>query len=90
MPEQLKWDDSVDVVVVGSGNGGFTAALCSHYMGAGDVLLIEKSDKVGGTSATSGGGIWIPCSHYAKEAGADDSIADAQLYLDQTLEGEDN
>lgn len=83
------WDESVDVLVIGSGNGGFTAALCNHLMGAGDVLLIEKSDKVGGTSATSGGGIWIPCSHYAREAGANDSLAEAQQYLDQTLEGED-
>ena len=83
------WDHQLDVVVVGSGNGGFTAALCSHYMGAGDVLLIEKSDKIGGTSATSGGGVWIPCNHYAQQVGADDSLADAQLYLDQTLAGED-
>jgi len=83
-----QWDYEVDVLVVGSGNGGFTAALCNHLMGAGDVLLVEKSNKVGGTSATSGGGIWIPCSHYAKEAGAEDSLADAQAYLDQTLAGE--
>lgn len=83
------WDTSVDVLVVGTGNGGFTAALCNHLMGAGDVLLIEKGNKVGGTSATSGGGIWIPCSHYAQDAGAQDSIAEAQQYLDQTLAGED-
>ena len=90
MSEQIQqsWDEEYDVVVVGSGNGGFTSALSSHLMGAGKVLLIEKGDKVGGTSATSGGGIWIPCSHYAKEAGAEDSIAEAQRYLDQTLEGE--
>ena len=82
------WDHEVDVLVVGSGNGGFTAAICNHLMGAGEVLLIEKGEKVGGTSATSGGGIWIPCSHYAQEAGAEDSLADAQAYLDQTLDGE--
>ena len=58
-------------------------------MGAGEVLVVEKADKVGGTSATSGGGIWIPCSHYAQQAGAEDSIAEAQQYLDQTLAGED-
>lgn len=83
------WDESVDVLVAGSGNGGFTAAICSHLMGAGDVLLVEKGDKVGGTSALSGGGIWIPCNHYAQQAGAEDSIAEAQRYLDQTLQGED-
>ena len=83
------WDHSVDVLVVGSGNGGLTAALCNQLMGAGEVLVIEKADKVGGTSATSGGGIWIPCSHYAQQAGADDSVGEAQQYLDQTLAGED-
>ena len=80
---------TVDVLVVGSGNGGLTTALCNQLMGAGDVLVIEKASKVGGTSATSGGGIWIPCSHYAKQAGADDSLEEAQRYLDQTLAGED-
>lgn len=87
--QRVEWDESVDVLVVGSGNGGLTAALCNHLMGAGKTLVIEKSSKIGGTSATSGGGIWIPCNHYAQEAGAEDSLAEAQRYLDQTLEGED-
>ena len=51
------WDREVDVLVAGTGNGGLTAALCNWEMGATDVLLIEKGHKVGGTSATSGGGI---------------------------------
>ncbi|MDP5209549.1 FAD-binding protein [Microbulbifer sp. 2205BS26-8] len=84
-----QWDESVDVLVVGTGNGGLTSALCNKLMGAGDVLIIEKSMKIGGTSATSGGGIWIPCSHYAKQAGAEDTLSEAQEYLDQTLAGED-
>ncbi|MFS1523130.1 FAD-binding protein [Microbulbifer sp. 2304DJ12-6] len=84
-----QWDESVDVVVVGTGNGGLTSALCNKLMGAGDVLILEKSAKIGGTSATSGGGIWIPCSHYAKQAGAKDSLSEAQEYLNQTLAGED-
>ncbi len=64
------WDHAVDVLVVGSGNGGMTAALCAHEMGAGKVLLIEKHDKYGGTSAISGGGVWVPCNRYARAAGA--------------------
>ena len=56
------WDHSVDVLVVGSGNGGLTAAVANHEMGTKDILVIEKADKIGGTSATSGGGIWIPCN----------------------------
>ena len=59
---QMNWDREVDVLVVGTGNGGLTAAVCNWEMGTKDVLIIEKQDKVGGTSATSGGGIWIPNS----------------------------
>ena len=83
------WDQSVDVLVVGTGNGGLTAAICNYEMDVKDVLVIEKSEKIGGTSATSGGGIWIPCSRYAKECGAEDSIDEAREYLKHTLEGED-
>ncbi len=75
------WDHSVDVLVVGSGNGGLTAAVCSHEMGAGDVLVIEKSDMYGGTSAISGGGVWIPSNRYARAAGAEDSFDKAKTYL---------
>ena len=83
------WDREVDVLVVGTGNGGLTAAVCNWEMGSKDVLIIEKQDKVGGTSAMSGGGIWIPNSHYAQEAGAEDSLDDAKRYLMNTLFGED-
>ena len=86
---QMNWDREVDVLVVGTGNGGLTAAVCNWEMGTKNVLIIEKQDKVGGTSATSGGGIWIPNSHYAKEVGAEDNPADAKAYLMNTLFGED-
>jgi len=86
---EAKWDREVDVLVVGTGNGALTAALCNWEMGSRDVLIIEKTDKVGGTSATSGGGIWIPDNHYAKACGADDSAEDAKKYLMGTLFGED-
>ena len=86
---QMNWDREVDVLVVGTGNGGLTAAVCNWEMGTKDVLIIEKQDKVGGTSATSGGGIWIPNSHYAKEVGAEDSPDAAKAYLMNTLFGED-
>ncbi len=70
MSSQQQWDYSFDVVVVGSGNGGMTAALCSYEMGTRDVLVIEKSDLYGGTSSISGGGVWIPCNRYAVAAGS--------------------
>ena len=87
--QDASWDHIVDVLVVGSGNGGLTAAVANHEMGSKDVLVIEKADKIGGTSATSGGGIWIPCNRYAQEAGAEDSLEEAREYLKHTLEGED-
>lgn len=86
---QQHWDRSVDVLVVGSGNGGLTAAIASYEMGSREVLVVEKAAKVGGTSAVSGGGIWIPCSHYAQECGAEDSLEDAREYLRGALAGED-
>ena len=83
------WDREVDVLVVGTGNGALTSALCNWEMGTKDVLIVEKTDKVGGTSASSGGGIWIPVNHYAQACGAEDSIEDAKTYLMGTLFGED-
>jgi len=76
----MKWNYEYDVVVVGSGNGALTAALCSHDGGA-KTLVIEKSDQYGGTSATSGGGVWIPNNRYAVAAGANDSSEDARNYI---------
>lgn len=74
-----------DVIVVGSGNGGMTAAICARLNGAERVLLVEKSAKFGGTSSLSGGGVWIPCNRYAREAGADDSFEAARDYLRHTI-----
>lgn len=89
MSTAQQWDYSFDVVVVGSGNGGLTAALCSYEMGCKDVLVIEKSGLYGGTSAISGGGVWIPCNRYAQQAGAEDSIAQARKYLRQLIAEEE-
>ena len=56
------WDHSADIVVVGSGAGALTAALVAAIDGA-SVLIVEKGEHYGGTSATSGGGLWIPYNH---------------------------
>ena len=76
----MEWNYEFDVVVVGSGNGALTAALCSHDGGA-KTLVIEKSSQFGGTSATSGGGVWIPNNRYAKAENVDDSDQDARNYI---------
>ncbi|WP_313670057.1 FAD-dependent oxidoreductase [Sandarakinorhabdus sp.] len=74
------WDESVDVLVVGSGAGGMMAALVASHAGA-DALVIEKTEQWGGTSATSGAGIWIPASDQARAAGFEDSAEAAFRYV---------
>lgn len=74
------WDKEVDVLVVGSGAGGLFSALVAAHGGA-EVLIVEKDKLWGGTSATSGGGIWIPGSDQAKAAGFEDNIEDAFKYV---------
>jgi 3-oxosteroid 1-dehydrogenase len=70
----------VDVLVVGSGAGAMTAALASAKSGL-DTLIIEKADVYGGTSATSGGGLWITCNHLMPGVGIEDNPDDATRYL---------
>jgi succinate dehydrogenase/fumarate reductase flavoprotein subunit len=74
----------VDVLVVGAGAAGMTAALVSALEGL-DVLLCEKSDGVGGTTATSAGTIWVPGTRQSREAGFKDTIVDARRYLDAVI-----
>ncbi len=74
--------ETFDVVVLGSGAAALAAAVTAHGFGATRVGVFEKADVVGGTSAMSGGMIWIPCNHHMDEAGAPDSRADALRYLD--------
>ena len=83
MSEQF--DEIFDVLVIGSGCGGLTAALTADISNPAKVLVIEKSHLIGGTSATSGGVIWIPDNHLGKEKGAKDSISEAKEYLKATI-----
>jgi succinate dehydrogenase/fumarate reductase flavoprotein subunit len=50
-----------------------------------DVLLCEKSDRVGGTTATSAGTIWVPGTRQSRDAGSTDEIVDAKRYLDAII-----
>ncbi len=77
---QLGWDKEVDVLVIGSGAGGLLSALVASQNRA-DVLVVEKEALWGGTSATSGAGIWIPASDQARAAGFDDNTDDAFKYV---------
>jgi len=73
------WDREVDVVVVGSGASGLVSAILASDNGA-RVLVIERSNKVGGTTAVSGGGAWIPLNHHMADVGATDSRERAIAY----------
>ena len=63
----VDFDTEVDVVVLGTGGAGLTAALATHDFGAGEVLILEKSGMVGGTTAMSGGMLWIPLNDQQAE-----------------------
>lgn len=69
-----------DVLVAGSGAGGFAAALTARLSGL-DVLMVEKAPQFGGTTAYSAGVIWIPNNAHQRPAGVTDSRDEALRYL---------
>jgi 3-oxosteroid 1-dehydrogenase len=74
------WDTEVDVIVAGSGAGGVTGAYTAAREGL-DVILVEATEKFGGTTAYSGGGgMWFPVNPVLQRAGTDDTIDDALEY----------
>lgn len=86
--------EQVDVIVLGSGAAGMAAALAAHEAGA-QVALVERFERVGGTSAVSGGVIWVADNPRQRAAGMADSRTDALAYfrsldhgdlVDETLE----
>ncbi len=84
VPAGLKIADTeVDLLVVGSGTG-LAAALAGHEQGL-SVLVVEKSSRVGGSTARSGGALWLPSSRVIAESGGVDSAARAQTYLDAVV-----
>lgn len=74
----------VDLVVVGSGAGGLTTAISAADSGL-KVLVLESTKWCGGTTALSGGGVWVPGNHYMKEIGIEDSYEEAKGYLKNVL-----
>ncbi|HET9875732.1 MAG TPA: FAD-binding protein [Mycobacterium sp.] len=80
----MAWDHEVDFLVVGSGCGGLTAALAAAGQGL-DTLIIEKASVYGGSTALSGGNIWVPNNPTLRRAGLQDSRADVRAYLDAVV-----
>ncbi|OAE98948.1 3-oxosteroid 1-dehydrogenase [Bradyrhizobium centrolobii] len=79
MPQRER-DLSCDVLVVGSGAGGLSTAITARKAGL-DVIIIEKDQYFGGTTAFSGGVLWIPGNRHARDAGVTDSREAARTYL---------
>jgi 3-oxosteroid 1-dehydrogenase len=75
-----KWDLTVDVVSVGSGLGGLSAAILAHDGGKKAVVL-EKAPKLGGICAYSGGEVFVPNNHLQAAAGVKDSDEEGMKYL---------
>jgi 3-oxosteroid 1-dehydrogenase len=78
-------DKVVDLLVVGSGTG-MAAALAAHECGL-TVLIVEKSSYVGGSTARSGGALWLPASPILEEKGAGDTMQRAETYLQSVVAG---
>jgi succinate dehydrogenase/fumarate reductase flavoprotein subunit len=87
--ESVSWDKEVDVLVVGSGTAAY-AALVAKGNGATDVLVLEKTQLFGGTSATSGGTLWIPLAYSGQAAGMQDTREDALAYMKACAAGRGN
>jgi 3-oxosteroid 1-dehydrogenase len=73
-----------DLIVVGSGGGGLSAGLTAAAAGA-SVVILEKTNLIGGSTAMSGGVLWLPNSQVAERAGAKDSFEDAMRYFDSVV-----
>ncbi|MGH8517332.1 MAG: FAD-binding protein, partial [Panacagrimonas sp.] len=84
MTQKDTTDDDFDFVAVGSGGGSLCAALALRASGR-RVVILEKTSLVGGTTAISGGVMWIPANRYMQEAGIEDSAELANTYLDAVV-----
>ncbi|MEX2374576.1 MAG: FAD-dependent oxidoreductase [Dehalococcoidia bacterium] len=82
----MAMDEEYDVVAVGSGAGGLTAAVTASAKG-GRALVLEKDDMLGGVTALSGGQVWIGASHVGRAAGIKDTLAETEAYLTYLSDG---
>src|SRR5271165_2401729 len=78
------FDETFDLVVVGSGGGSMCASLVMRRAGK-SVLILEKTEWVGGTTARSGGVMWIPNNPFMRRDGVEDSTDQALSYLDAVI-----
>lgn len=74
------WDETADVVVVGGGPAGCSAAVTAYELGD-KVILLERAAVLGGTASKSVGGVWVPNNRVMQEAGLRDDRADCLKYM---------
>lgn len=75
------FDESCDLLIIGSGGASICAALAAKQAGA-TPLIVEKTDKIGGSTALSGGVLWVPNNSLMKREGVPDSFEEAWTYLE--------
>ncbi len=78
------WDESADLVIVGSGGGGVVAAMAAKDLGLQPIVL-EKQSILGGSTAMSGGVIWVPNNPLMRAEGVADSHAEGLAYLQDVV-----
>jgi 3-oxosteroid 1-dehydrogenase len=78
------WDYEIDYLVVGTGVAGMSAAIAARRNGL-DTIVVESMEKWGGTTAISGGGLWMPNNPLMQAANEEDSVEEAFDYMQQTI-----
>lgn len=78
--------NTTEVLILGSGGAALVAALAAAESGA-RVTVLEASDRLGGTTAVSGGMLWIPCNGLSEEIGVTDTREEAITYLARVAHG---
>lgn len=82
--EGLQDGTEFDLVVIGAGGAGLSAALFAALDGA-KVLVVERTERVGGTTAWSAGTTWVPGTHHAAQVNPSDTLADVTTYLNHAV-----
>ncbi len=83
-PAALHEGDELDVLVIGAGGAGLSAAVFAAIAGM-RTAIIERTEHVGGTTAFTAGTTWVPGTTHAEEIGAADSRAEARAFLDAAV-----